>query len=137
MASLELGLVVVLVLALDLGACLAGEPTTWAYQEADQYSNQVILTKKAFRHIMERHWPDSPAAGAGKFLNGITEESLRALINEAVQNGHSRVNTNGRPGVIYEYDFRRQIGTNINGQPATRLRVVVSKRNQVVTAFPF
>jgi hypothetical protein len=59
------------------------------------------------------------------------------LINQAVQSGHSRVNTNGRPGVIYEYDFQRQIGTNIDGQPATRLRVVVNKRNQVVTAFPF
>jgi hypothetical protein len=112
------------------------QPRTWAYQP--QYaSGQVILTEKAFRHIMERHWPDSTAPGAGKFQNGITEEGLRALINQTVQNGHSRVNTNGRPGVIYEYDFQRQIGTNIDGQPATRLRVVVNKRNQVVTAFPF
>src|SRR5260221_340891 len=68
---------------------------------------------------------------------GSRPSPLRALINQAVQSGHSRVNTNGRPGVIYEYDFQRQIGTNIDGQPATRLRVIVNKRNQVVTAFPF
>ena len=77
------------------------------------------------------------AAGAGKFQYGITEDGLRALINQAVQHGHSRLNTNDRPGVIYEYDFQRQIGTNIDGQPATRLRVVVNNRNRVVTAFPF
>jgi len=57
---------------------------------------------------MERHWPDSTAAGAGKFQYGITKDSLRALINQTVQNGHSRTNTNGRPGVIYEYDFQRR-----------------------------
>lgn len=112
-------------------------PTTWAYQPQYASVDQVVLTEKAFHHIMERHWPDSTAAGAGKFQSGITEEGLRVLINRAVQNGRSRLNTNGRPGVIYEYDFQYQIGTNINGQPATRLRVVVNKRNQVVTAFPF
>jgi hypothetical protein len=115
---------------------IGSQPTTWAYQPY-RPAGEVVLTEKAFRHIMERYWPDSTAAGAGKFQYGITEDSLRALINQAVQNGHSRINTNGRPGVIYEYDFHRQIGTNIDGQPATRLRVVVNKRNQVVTAFPF
>jgi hypothetical protein len=127
----------IIILALFL--VFSGQPVTLAYQEAGQYTfaGQVVLTKKALRHIMERHWPDSTTAGAGKFQNGITEEGLRVLINQAVQNGHSRMNTNGRPGVIYEYDFQHQIGTNIDGQPATRLRVVVNKRNQVVTAFPF
>jgi hypothetical protein len=115
---------------------MGSEATTWAYQPY-RSTGEVVLTEKAFRHIMERHWPDSTAAGAGKFQYGITEDGLRALINQAVQHGHSRMNTNGRPGVIYEYDFGRQIGTNIDGQPATRLRVVVNKRNEVVTAFPF
>jgi hypothetical protein len=115
---------------------IGSQPTTWAYQPY-RPAGEVVLTEKAFRHIMERHWPDNTAPGAGKFQSGITEDGLRALISEAVRNGHSRINTNGRPGVIYEYDFHRQIGTNIDGQPATRLRVVVNKRNQVVTAFPF
>ena len=86
---------------------------------------------------MARHWPDSPASGAGKFQEGITEASLRDLINEAVHSGRGRQNTHGRPGTLYEYDFRRQIGTTIDGGPATRLRVVVNNRNEVVTAFPF
>src|SRR5258708_31596509 len=123
-------------LLITLFLLVVSQPTTWAYQPY-RSTGEVVLTEKAFRHIMERHWPDSRAAGAGKFQYGITEDSLRALINQGVQNGHSRVNTNGRPGVFYEYDFQRQIGTNIDGQPATRLRVVVNKRNQVVTAFPF
>jgi len=116
--------------------CIGSQPTTRAYQPY-RPAGEVVLTEKAFRHIMERHWPDSPAAGAGKFQYGITQDSLRALIDEAVRNGHIRPNTNGRPGVIYEYDFHRQIGTNIDSQPATRLRVVVNKRNEIVTAFPF
>lgn len=102
-----------------------------------QNSDQVILTRWALQHIMARHWPDSPATGAGKFQEGITEASLRDLINEAVRSGRARQNTHGRPGTLYEYDFRRQIGTTIDGGPAARLRVVVNNRNEVVTAFPF
>jgi hypothetical protein len=98
---------------------------------------QVVLTRAALRHIQQRHWPDSAAQGAGKFAAGITEESLREMIDEAVANGHSRENTHGRPGEIYEYDFGRSIGTTINGSPARRLRVVIRPGGQVVTAFPF
>jgi hypothetical protein len=103
--------------------------------EVDQ--SPVVLTSWALRHIMERHWPDSPASGAGKFQIGITASSLREMINEAVANGRSRPNTHGRPGTIYEYDFYHPIGTTIDGGPATRLRVVVNNRNEVITAFPF
>jgi hypothetical protein len=104
---------------------------------AEEAHGQAVLTPWAFRHIQERHWPDSPASGAGKFAPGTTELSLRAMIDEAVANGRVRQNTNGRTGQIYEYDFNRAIGTKINGSPATRLRVVVNTRGQVVTAFPF
>ena len=100
-------------------------------------ARQVIITERALRHIEERHWPNSPAQGAGKFSQGITEDSLRELINEAVANGRVRPNSNGRPGEIYEYDFSRPIGIKINGEPASKLRVVVSPRNQLITAFPF
>jgi hypothetical protein len=98
---------------------------------------QVTISEQALRHIEARHWPDSPAQGAGKFSQGITEDSLRELVKETVANGRARRNTNGRPGRIYEYDFGRPIGTTINGGPASKLRVVVSPRNQVITAFPF
>jgi len=98
---------------------------------------RVIVTQRAIRHIEERHWPDSPAQGAGKFSLGITEDSLRQLVGEAVANGRSRQNTHGRPGQIYEYDFGRPIGVTIDGRPAYRLRVVVNRWNELVTAFPF
>jgi hypothetical protein len=99
--------------------------------------DQVIVTQRAIRHVEERHWPDSPAQGAGKFSPGITEESFRQLVREAVANGRARQNSHGRPGQIYEYDFGHPIGINIDGRPAYRLRVVVNQRNQLITAFPF
>jgi hypothetical protein len=71
----------------------------------NEAAGQVIITERAIRHIEERHWPDSPAQGAGKFSQGITEELLKELVNEAVANGRARPNTNGRPGEIYEYDW--------------------------------
>jgi hypothetical protein len=97
---------------------------------------QVTISDRTIRHIEDRHWPDSPAQGAGKYAAGITVQGLRDLINQAVANGKYRMNTHGRPGRIYEYDFGHPIGTTINGAPATRLRVVVNMRNQVITAFP-
>jgi hypothetical protein len=100
-------------------------------------SDRVIITERAIRHIEERHWPDSPAQGAGKFASGITEDSLRQLVSQAVENGRFRQNSHGRPGQIYEYDFGRPIGITINGRPAYRLRVVLNRWNELITAFPF
>jgi hypothetical protein len=97
----------------------------------------VVVNQRAIRHIEERHWPDSPAQGAGKFSPGITEDLLRQLIAEAVNNGRVRRNSHGRSGEIYEYDFGHPIGITIDGRAAYRLRVVVNQRNQVITAFPF
>src|SRR5215469_855857 len=110
---------------------------TTGHAQVQTSSDQVILTHSRLQHIIDRHWSDSTATGAGKFQAGITVDSLRDMINEAVHNGQARHNTHGRPGTIYEYDFQRQIGTTIDGGPATRLRVVVSNRNEVITAFPF
>jgi hypothetical protein len=100
-------------------------------------SGKVIVSQRVIRHIEERHWPDSPAPGAGKFAPGITEDSLRQLVSQAVANGRVRQNSHGRPGQIYEYDFGRPIGITIEGRPAYRLRAVVNRWNELVTAFPF
>jgi hypothetical protein len=117
-------------------------PGTWCARaqdatEAADGSSRVIITQRAIRHVEERHWPDSPAQGAGKFSPGITEDSFRQLVGEAVANGHARQNSHGRPGQIYEYDFGHPIGITIDGRPAYRLRVVVNRGNQLITAFPF
>lgn len=121
---------------LAFGLLLTAAPAT-AYAQVQTSADQVVLTHSRLQHIIERHWSDSTATGAGKFQPGITVDSLRDMINEAVRNGRARHNTHGRPGTIYEYDFQRQIGTTIDGGPASRLRVVVSNRNEVITAFPF
>ena len=97
----------------------------------------AILTERGLRHIQERHWPTSAAPGAGKFADGITVQDLRGLIDEAVAYGRVRWNSHGRPGYIFEYDFHRPIGINIQGEPASRLRVVVAPDHTVITAFPF
>ena len=125
-----------LVVGFVLGGTSSGVAQTvsnWTQND----SGQVTLTRWALQHIMARHWPDSTATGAGKFQAGTTVATLRDMINEAVRNGHARRNTHGRPGTIYEYDFQHPIGTTIDGGPATRLRIVVSNRNEVITAFPF
>ena len=125
---------IAIVMILSVGWCARAQD---AIDAASDRQSQVIVTQRAIRHIEERHWPDSPAQGAGKFSPGITEDSLRQLVSEAVANGRrGRIHT-GEPGQIYEYDFGRPIGIKIDGRPAYRLRVVVNRRNQLVTAFPF
>lgn len=109
----------------------------WGARDFRHVDRTAILTERGLRHIQERHWPTSDAPGAGKFAEGITVRDLRALIDEAVAKGRVRVNSHGRPGVVFEDDFDRPIGVNIQGEPASRLRVVVAPDHTVITAFPF
>jgi len=109
----------------------------WGTRDFRHMDRVAILTERGIRHIQERHWPTSDAPGAGKFAPGITVEDLHELIDEAVAKGRARVNSHGRPGMIFEYDFYRRIGINIQGEPASRLRVVVAPDHTVITAFPF
>jgi hypothetical protein len=122
---------------LSIGLTVAGVCCARSQDVTGGSPGQVIVTQRAIRHVEERHWPDSPAQGAGKFSPGITEDSFRQIVAEAVANGRVRQNSHGRPGQIYEYDFGHPIGINIDGRPAYRLRVVVNQRNQLITAFPF
>jgi hypothetical protein len=109
----------------------------WGARDFRHVDRVAILTDRGLRHIQERHWPTSDAPGAGKFAEGITVQDLRELIDEAVARGRVRVNSHGRPGAVFEYDFGRPIGINIQGEPASRLRVVVAPDHTVITAFPF
>lgn len=109
----------------------------WGARDLRHVDRTAILTERGLRHIQERHWPTSDAPGAGKFADGITVQDLRELIDEAVAKGRVRINSHGRPGAVFEYDFGRPIGINIQGEPASRLRVVVAPDHTVITAFPF
>ena len=88
-------------------------------------------------HIVARHGPTSGASGAGKFASETTGKSLVDMIKEGVGKGIARPNTRNRPGTIYDYDFGYQIGVDIAGNVATRIRVIVRLDRTVVTAFPF
>lgn len=59
------------------------------------------------------------------------------MIGDALESGTIRANTAGRLGHIFEYDFGRQIGVDLAGNPATRLRVVRMPDGTIKTAFPF
>lgn len=73
-----------------------------------------------------------PNERAARWVDG-----LRSLIDDAVRNGSDRPNTRGRPGTIFEHNFGGTIGTNIEGNATSRLRVVVDPDGNVITAFPF
>jgi len=116
-------------------------PPVETVQHADRAvqtdTHPVRITKKSLEHIITRHWSASEAQGAGKFTKEITVNVLKEMIETTAAQGKFRPNTNGRPGQIAEYDFRKPIGTTINGSPATRLRVVIAPNDNIITAFPY
>ena len=69
-------------------------------------------------------------------VRDLTEEEVSKL-RGYIAEGTSRPNTGGRPGRLLEYDLSRTIGTTIDGGKTSRIRIVVSDDNQVITAFPF
>jgi hypothetical protein len=95
------------------------------------------LTQNALEHIVVRHWATSDAANAGKFTSETTARSLKAMIEDTVENGAFRPNVGNRPGWIYEHDFGSKIGVDIAGSGTASLRVVLRSDNTVITAFPF
>ncbi len=59
------------------------------------------------------------------------------MIDDTVRRGGFRLNTNDRPGTIFEHDFGSTIGTNVGRSATSRLRVVVDPNGNVITAFPY
>jgi hypothetical protein len=94
------------------------------------------IPAKAMAHIMARHGPDSTATGAGKYAKGMAEETIRALIAEALRNAQPTPDTNFRAATLYDYRFPQTIGQTIDGAPTNRIRVVVGRDGAVVTAYP-
>jgi RHS repeat-associated protein len=92
------------------------------------------LTQQGLEHVAERHLFASGAKNAGKYAEGIGARAIRDMVNEAIARGTSTPGRFGR--TVFEHDFGRLIGTDIAGNPASRLRVVVEPNGDVVTAFP-
>jgi hypothetical protein len=125
---------------MKVGAALAGVLVTGSLRgllKSATTGATARLTQQGLEHIVARHWATSGAQGAGKFAAGTGLRDLKSMINQTVSQGALRSNTNGRPGVIYELNFGRTIGTDIGGAAASNLRVVVGPNGTVVTAFPF
>lgn len=93
------------------------------------------LTQEGLEHIVERHWATSGAGGAGKFASGTRIRDLQGMINDTATKGVGTLSRNNT--TKFEYDFGRQIGTDIGGRPATRMRLIIDNQTgSVVTAFP-
>jgi len=123
-------------LGIGAEAAEGGEAAAAVARALPAASRTARLTQEGVEHIALRHFPTSGATGAGKFATTSLRE-LRSLINEAVAQGTIRPNTLGRAGSIFELNVGRQIGTNVAGNAATSLRVVVTPEGVVKTAFPF
>jgi hypothetical protein len=132
-AARRLVTALLLALALVLGAPFAAPVAALAETAGDV---AVAIPAKAMAHILSRHGPDSTAQGAGKYAPGTTEETIRALITEAVRQGKAAADTQFRPAQLYDYTFPQIIGTTIDGAPTKRIRVVVGRDGAVVTAYP-
>lgn len=84
---------------------------------------------------VERHLATSGASGAGKFAQGTRIRDLQSMINETATNATGTLSRNNT--TKFEYNFGRQIGTDIGGRPATSMRLIIDNQTgSVVTAFP-
>ena len=95
-----------------------------------------FIKPKALKHIRKAHWFNSGMKNKGKFLKGITEKQLQQMIDITMKNGKKSINMTPNGGFVYIYDFGQIIGTSRYGKSATRLKVVIDKNNELVTAFP-
>jgi hypothetical protein len=102
----------------------------------DEVSRTGYLPQARLDHIVERHWFTSDAPKAGKFDPETTLRNLKSMIDETLEKGSHRPNTRNRPGHIFEYDFERQIGIDIQGRPASVLRLIRRPDGRIWTAFP-
>ena len=59
------------------------------------------------------------------------------MIDDALQHGAIRPNTQGRAGHFFEFNLGHTIGTNAAGNPTSMLRVVRAPNGNIITAFPF
>jgi len=132
-AARHLVATLLLAIALAAGAPLAAPVAAMAETAGDLAPS---IPAKAMTHILSRHGPDSTAPGAGKFAPGTTEETIRALIAEALRQGTAVADTQFRPTQLYDYSFPHVIGTTSDGTPTNRIRVVVGRDGAVVTAYP-
>ena len=91
-------------------------------------------------HVIERHWYNSTASNAGKFLPGLTPKKLQQMVNQAVDRNKSFANRsrygNIKEGFVYYYNFDHLIGVSINGNITNRLRVVLYPDGNLKTTFP-
>ncbi|MBC7206358.1 MAG: filamentous hemagglutinin N-terminal domain-containing protein [Methyloversatilis sp.] len=99
---------------------------------ASTYRHGGLMT--GIEHIMYRHGPDSGFSNVSRFADGTRMGDISRYVDSALRSG--TVIDEGRGAYTVEYDLNRIIGTNIAGNPASRIRVHV-RHGVIQTAFPF
>jgi hypothetical protein len=95
------------------------------------------LSQKQLEHIVIRHWPGAGAGPAGRFLPNTTLREVIQMIDDTLRNGTFGQNPRIRGGLLYQYDFGRDIGISRAGGPATSLAVATNASGDIVTIWPF
>lgn len=104
-----------------------------AHWGAGEYRHGGLTT--TIEHIMYRHGWNSGFRNVSRFSPGTTARDIVVYVDEALRYGQVR-QVGGNYEVIH--DLGRVIGTDINGRPTSRIKVIIRARDQVIrTAFPF
>ena len=82
----------------------------------------------AIEHIMYRHSANSRFSDVSRFSNGTTAKMIKGYVDDALKYGKQ---IDGG----FEYNIGRTIGTGMNGNPASTIRVFV-RDGWVRTALP-
>lgn len=82
----------------------------------------------SIEHIMYRHSYNSGFSNVRRFSKGTTAKMIKGYVDDALKYGNQ---IDGG----FEYNIGRAIGTGMNGQPASTIRVFIEE-GWVRTAFP-
>jgi hypothetical protein len=99
---------------------------------ASTYRHGGLMT--GIEHIMYRHSASSGFANVSRFAPGTTARNIVGYVDEALRYG--TVTQTGPGAFTVEHALGRTIGTNIAGEAASSIRVLV-RDGIIQTAFPF
>src|SRR3990167_5243809 len=92
-------------------------------------------TVRAMEHILERHSFSSTAKNVSRFLEGMHEKEISALINKAETAGREWISQQNGYRVL-ESNLGKIIGSDTQNKATSWLRVVRDEAKKLITAYP-
>lgn len=99
---------------------------------AGTYRHGGLMT--SIEHIMYRHGSNSGFSNVSRFSQGTGMRDISNYVDSALR--HGTVIPTGPGAYTVEYSIGRVIGTNVAGNPASNIRVIVQD-GVIRTAFPY